>query len=134
MTSKHVITAAHCIHEKNSQNKFVPADIILMLGRYNIKLIAESSSVVRSVEEIFVHPDWKNYSVKYDADIAVLQMNEAVEFTNFIIPVCLTEDLSILSIESGTVVCINFGELYHCHRIVFKIVYRRWGGEKVNTL
>lgn len=104
ITAKHVLTAAHCIHDKNVQKKLDPDDIILLIGRYNVKQWVEAGSETWYVEKIIMHPDWKNYSLKYDADVAVLVLDRPVTFSAFIKPVCLTMDTSIQAAAGGTVV------------------------------
>lgn len=104
ITAKHVLTAAHCIHDKNVLKKLDPEDIIMLIGRYNIKQWTEAGSETRSVGQIIMHPDWKNYSLKYDADVAVLVLDRVVEFTAFIKPVCLSMDSSVQAAAVGTVV------------------------------
>lgn len=51
-----------------------------------------------------VHPDWKYYDRKYDADIALLFLNHPVQFSQFIRPVCMTNEPAFASYNQGFVV------------------------------
>lgn len=107
ITDKHVLTAAHCIQDKGSENKMDIDDILLLLGRHNIALRAERNSETRNVEKILIHESWKHYSDKYDADLAILLMDRSVTFSRVIRPICITSSKAALSLSNGTVVCIS---------------------------
>lgn len=49
--------------------------------------------IERNVTEIHLHPEWDAYVNEYDADIAILDLNEIVTFTNYIQPICLPVDV-----------------------------------------
>lgn len=51
-----------------------------------------------------MHPQWSTIEKKYDADIALLVLDEDVEFTEFVQPVCLTGEPEIMACEDGYVV------------------------------
>ncbi len=53
---------------------------------------------------IHIHPDWSPYLVKFDADIAIFELEFPVTFDNYIQPICLWEladDPKTLNINSG---------------------------------
>lgn len=108
ITNQHVLTAAHCVETKKSKNgknkKQQPADIIVYLGRHSLSSTSEHNSVTQNVNEIIVHPDWTTEHEKYDADLAILVLEQAVAFSHFIQPVCLTDDSKISEYEDGFVV------------------------------
>lgn len=104
ISSKHVLTAAHCIHQKYG-SALEPKSILILLGRHNLKVTAELGSETRAVDRISIHPDWKSADVKYDADLAILHLDRRVAFSQFIQPVCLTGDKEVLKNEDGYVVC-----------------------------
>lgn len=107
ITDKHVLTAAHCVHEKH-QTKLSATDIKVLLGHRSLKSLTEQHSKSFEVENIFIHNSWNPADVKYDADLAVLTLSKNVEFSPFIQPVCVTDDSDILKLEDGYVVsCYN---------------------------
>lgn len=103
ISSKHVLTAAHCIHEKREVRQFNSKDISVLLGRHNLREANERGAVSRGVKEIFIHPGWSNDTEKYDSDLAILTLDRAVEFTDFIQPVCLSSDDAMLKTFDGIV-------------------------------
>lgn len=64
----------------------------VLLGAYNLDVKIERGVQQRYVEEIYVHPDWKPFNEKYDADLAILALSEIVEFTTYIRPICMPDD------------------------------------------
>lgn len=100
---KHVLTAAHCVHNKN-QNKMEAKDVSVLLGRYDLNAKHETSSEHRNVTKILMHPNWRNDTDKYDSDLAILVLDSEVRFNEFIQPVCLPKDTSIMDHYDGTVV------------------------------
>lgn len=64
----------------------------VLLGAYNLDVKIERGAQQRDVEQIFVHPDWRVFSEKYDADIAIFVLSEIIEFTKYIRPICLPDD------------------------------------------
>lgn len=60
-----------------------------MLGRFNVSDHNEPGSTNSLVYDIKIHPDWDFNSDKYDADIAIVILQDAVQFGKFIQPVCL---------------------------------------------
>lgn len=103
ITFKHILTAAHCVHQKY-ESAFDPENILVLLGRHNLKKTAEKGSETRSVERISIHHDWKPDQPKYDADLAILHLDRRLTFSEFIQPVCLTSDPEVLKKDDGYVV------------------------------
>lgn len=99
-----VLTAAHCIQDKNfslpTQPKH-PTEIVVKLGRFDISQRYERGGVDAFVNDIVIHPDWKPYEQRYNADLAILVLESKVQTTNLIVPVCLWSGLS--TVNSGTV-------------------------------
>lgn len=132
ITTRHVLTAAHCMQEKNVARQLQPDDIIVLLGRYNLKLIGERGSEFRDVSRIFVHPDWKNYSVKYDADLALVVLDQEIVFSRFIQPVCMTDDPEISDCDHGFAVLCS-SQLKTIAPLTDFHVFSRLAGEKVKA-
>lgn len=98
------LKAAHCFQEKDVPAKRSHEDLFVRLGRHNIDLPHEKGSTTREVREIVIHPDWKYYSVKWDADIAILLLDEPVRFSQMIQPSCLPEIGDTSEMAHGKVV------------------------------
>lgn len=95
ISSKKVLSTAHCIHNKNS-NRRNTKSILLLFGAYDLSDRNEIGDFIASPSEIFVHPEWNPYSIKFDADIAVILLDEEIPSTRFIKPICMaTSDLKV---------------------------------------
>lgn len=68
------------------------ADIEVRLGAYNLTAKWEEGVVLRNITDIYIHPDWNEYDDRYDADLAILVLNEKVIFTNTISPISFPAD------------------------------------------
>lgn len=77
---------------------------MVLLGAHDLALKLERGNVQREVSEIHVHPDWKVYGPKYDADLAILVLNDKVNFTEYIRPVCIPSDTTVIEDAIGTIV------------------------------
>lgn len=75
----------------------------MLLGAYNLS-IRERGAIQRDVAYIYVHPDWKVYSDKYNADIAIFVLSKTVQFTNYIRPVCMPPEDVVDHSAKGSIV------------------------------
>ncbi len=86
------ITAAHCIKRRHSQVELSPTDVNVRLGAFNLTVENEEGSVQRNVSTIYVNPEWRQNSDKFDADVAILVLSENVTFSRYIQPICVPAD------------------------------------------
>lgn len=75
ITSKVVITSAHCLGTINSH--LAPEDVWLVAGKHNISDLNEKSSQLMEVDKMYIHPDYQDNG-RYDADIAVMIVKERI--------------------------------------------------------
>ncbi|XP_070501610.1 uncharacterized protein [Chironomus tepperi] len=108
VTSRKVVTAAHCIQEKDAEKPKLPREIIIQLGAYDLDRKIEVGRISHAVQSINIHPDWNPFTQSYDADIAVLVLDPEVNFSEFIQPICLVQDTSA---SSGVVVGYGLSEV-----------------------
>lgn len=112
-SDRNIILAAHCIQAKGDIQKRLPNQIVVRLGAYNITANNEENAVNRSVTDIRIHPEWNVDNDEYDADVAVIVLNQTVTYTDFIKPVSLPADGVIVKSETinieGTIVGWGFG-------------------------
>lgn len=94
-----------------------PSEILVFLGRHNLTLVGERGSETRSISKAIVHPDWKFNHPKYDADLAVLVLERAVDFTTLIQPVCMPKDPKIMEQVDGTVVSLSGLKLWNFEKL-----------------
>ena len=72
---------------------------------------AEEGYTKVGAKKIMVHPDWKPFDSKYDADIAIIVLQIAVQYTKYIRPLCLWTGTSfdIRDIEDKNGVVVGWG-------------------------
>jgi secreted trypsin-like serine protease len=61
-----------------------------MFGAYDLEDLFQTGALSGSPSEIFIHPDWNPFNLKYDADIAALILDDEVPYTKYIRPICLS--------------------------------------------
>ncbi|KAG4076581.1 hypothetical protein HA402_001868 [Bradysia odoriphaga] len=93
ISKKHVLTAAHCIHNKQAPSQIKAHHLKVYLGVHNLSEKDEVGVIQANIEDIRVHPDWDPYFTShFNADLAILVLSENVSFTKTIRPVCLPAD------------------------------------------
>lgn len=97
------------IDKKHSDRKS-PNDFHALLGRYDLNNNNEPNFVRNQISDIFLHDRWDTNSIKYDYDIAILQMNSPVTFNDYIQPICLpSNDFNVFGLN-GTVAGYGLSE------------------------
>ncbi|GFY25711.1 serine protease filzig [Trichonephila clavipes] len=81
ITSKYVLTAAHC------QPGFL-ASLLVVLGTHDLaETFDNKASVIRNVKRMVVH---RHYNAQtFENDLALLEMESSVEFLPYVVPICL---------------------------------------------
>ncbi|XP_070508990.1 uncharacterized protein, partial [Chironomus tepperi] len=122
ITKTKVLTAAHCIENKLTNSKLRPQEILVLVGVHDLNIPHEVGKVSFAVKNITVHPDWHPLIQSYDADIAILELDGQVHFTNYIQPICLAApESSESSIASGLVVGFGKSEFTDIENIARKV-------------
>jgi secreted trypsin-like serine protease len=107
ISKSHVVTVAHCMQPKVEPSQISPQispeELEVLLGKQDLSK-DEAGSERRDVTNIFVHKDWKFQEKKYDADVAILVLNEDVVFSQYIMPVCLPTYGVNVPLQNGTMV------------------------------
>lgn len=99
-----VVTAAHCIQDKNQEAARKEDEIILYFGRWNLNETHEIDSVKVGARNILIHPDWDSKDKKYFADIALIVLKSSVSYTKYISPICLPSPIRYLNEKVGVIV------------------------------
>ncbi|XP_055843623.1 serine protease gd [Episyrphus balteatus] len=105
ISSRIVISSAHCFH--TNKRKYSPNEVLVFLGRHNLKNWSEEGSLAASCDDIFIHPDYDSQLKSYDADIAVVVLKSEVRYNAFIRPACMwssSTDSQYIEGERGIVV------------------------------
>lgn len=90
ISTKLIVTAAHCISEKQSTVKRRADEATFYIGKHNLEsLSGEKNYIISAVTKFVIHEDWNTQDDKYDADIAIVVLSRVVPFNKFIKPICL---------------------------------------------
>ncbi|KAH8416614.1 hypothetical protein KR222_011408 [Zaprionus bogoriensis] len=87
VSTRVVISSAHCFQMFNQ--RYTANEVLVFLGRHNLKNWNEEGSLAAPVDGIYIHSDYNKQLSSYDADIAVVLLKDEVRFNTFIQPVCL---------------------------------------------
>ncbi|KAM4702025.1 uncharacterized protein O3C94_002952 [Discoglossus pictus] len=79
-----VITAAHCL------NSAYVKQLNVVLGEHRIGL-DEGTEQRRNVTKIIIHENYIGVKSNHDNDIALLQLDVSVNYTDYVVPICLPE-------------------------------------------
>jgi len=90
ITSKHVVTAAHCLHPKDDQDvgKTYWPEAFVYAGKHDLTDDSEQYQS-RAIKNYEVHPKWETRAESYDSDVAVLYLDKPLRFNQKIQPICL---------------------------------------------
>lgn len=124
ISNRHILTAAHCIQQKYSENTLLPHEIVVRLGAYNLTDTNEKGVIQRNVSEIFLHPDWDVFETNFDANIAILVLSENVTFTDDIQPVCMPADDGVIENMEGSVIAYGVGRPNTYAKVAKRIIVR----------
>lgn len=104
ITNKHILTPAHCVHQKQVVEGLTPSMLEIQLGRKHVSTGSDKDFETRNVQKIFVNENYKYDSLKHDGDVAVLVMDQQVVFSPSVSPICLTPDTEVHKQVDGGVV------------------------------
>ncbi|XP_022082598.1 uncharacterized protein LOC110974931 isoform X2 [Acanthaster planci] len=96
LDNRWILTAAHCIRVRNATKN----DIMIRLGDYD-KSLPETEEQVYRVEDIKVHQVFNTRL--FDADVALIKLVQAIQFTDHVRPICLpAKSVSKSMLKVGT--------------------------------
>ncbi|XP_060687423.1 transmembrane protease serine 6-like isoform X1 [Hemiscyllium ocellatum] len=77
-----ILSAAHCFENRNDPEKWTAVFGLRFLNQLNKREVQH-----RAIKKIIIHPQKKPSSFNYD--VALLELEHPVEYTDFVQPVCL---------------------------------------------
>lgn len=101
ITDKHILTAAHCVHQH------IPPFIYLFPGYHQFSLNL-SLTLAYPVNKIYIH---EGFNVLLHHDIAILTLQYPLRFDSYIYPICLSTLNSSLLENNQELVAIGWGRL-----------------------
>ncbi|KAG8187277.1 hypothetical protein JTE90_019166 [Oedothorax gibbosus] len=108
VTTRHVITAAHCVVSGRGSATMNPRQLRVRLGAHDLRLNSEPDAIEVGVDAVRRHEQFDPRT--YKNDITVLRLSRPVRFTDKIQPVCLPYDsLRTDDLTSKTSTVTGFG-------------------------
>lgn len=106
INDKWIVTAAHCVAKSSN-----PSDYKVTVGTIYFKYLVETGpEYLKNVVEVVVHPRFRYYNRGGGHDIALLKLEETLDFSNpNILPICMP---TIYSNEPNFVTVAGWGTLY----------------------
>lgn len=89
VSSRIIVSAAHCIHEKEATDMISAYDTTYYLGKYDISKLMEDGYESSDVERFELHPKWDPRDNRYDSDIGIAVLTRTIKFSNYIRPICI---------------------------------------------
>lgn len=86
-----VLTAGHCIQDKERE-ALLARDVLMLFGVHDLNNRNQNGVYSASASSIVMHPDWNPYGERYDADIAVINVEDEIPYTRFIKPICIASN------------------------------------------
>ncbi|NWX10402.1 ENTK Enteropeptidase, partial [Caloenas nicobarica] len=80
-----LVTAAHCVYGRQLK----PSQWKAVLGLYDQSDLTQASIVVRNIDRIVINPHYVKHTK--DSDIALMHLQDKVQYTDYIQPICLPE-------------------------------------------
>ncbi|KAF5288693.1 hypothetical protein FQR65_LT11958 [Abscondita terminalis] len=106
LVSKHfVVTVAHCVTKPKTIVPFNLPNLVIYLGKYYLRQFSNAGIQEHSLSKVILHPEFNPET--FANDIALLQVDGYVAFTDYVRPVCLWDDdkdLASVIRKKGTVV------------------------------
>ena len=90
VASKYVITAAHCVWNRNSNTWWKPSQLLLTIGEHWLESDLEPYESLVSVSSIIPHESYDKDPVRPNNDIAVLELAKEVDIEKYT-PACLAK-------------------------------------------
>jgi hypothetical protein len=98
------LSAAHCILFKSEETPVATREVTVFLGGYDLNNPFEPGTLSLSPQSIIVHPHWNPFSTRFDADLAMILLENPISFSNTIIPICLLSPGQGLDAQEGIIV------------------------------
>ncbi|XP_043478948.1 venom serine protease 34-like isoform X2 [Leptopilina heterotoma] len=83
ISTKHVLTAAHCLKQKNAN------DLGVLIGDHDLSTGSDANSITLPVQKYVNHPSYIATQRNSDYDVSVMTVYGSIPFTNIVGPACL---------------------------------------------
>lgn len=82
--------------------------MIVLLGAHDLADHYQTGTISLSPSKIVIHPHWNPFVLRFDADLAIVFIEDQFSFTDNIIPICMFKPKQDLEEDEGVIV--GFGQ------------------------
>uniref|UniRef100_A0A3Q4G7T7 ST14 transmembrane serine protease matriptase a n=1 Tax=Neolamprologus brichardi TaxID=32507 RepID=A0A3Q4G7T7_NEOBR len=86
ISPKWLVTAAHCVQDEGSLKLSQPGSWEIYLGVHTQKMLG-SPVQKRNLKQVIPHPNYNQFT--FDTDIALMELDSPVTYSDYIKPICL---------------------------------------------
>lgn len=116
VSQKVVITTASCF--RLSQRTYTTAnDVVLALGHSTINLFEDAHKLIKA-EKLIIHNDFMSKDHSFDADLALVITKDRVQYTEYIRPICLLEELCNSEIVGTYGTVYGYAQVLYLHNVI----------------
>jgi len=105
---------------KEDSHEFKTDGFRVLLGVHNYTNSDETGRITADVKSIYIHPDWNTFADIYEADVAILELENEIQFNSFIQPICLASPQSSVA-KSLNGIAVGFGRSNGLSQIARKL-------------
>lgn len=87
--TRHLLTAAHCVTKPRTEIPSKVGSMVVYLGKHYLKEWSSKGIQDRKVDKVIVHPNFE--SDNFRNDIAIIKLQQSIDITDYVRPVCLWE-------------------------------------------
>lgn len=96
--------ASHCVLDKGRTVPILPREVLIILGGFDLNKKFETGRETIAPIRIHMHPDWNPQVQSFDGDISLYELEQTIQFTNYIQPICWWQSTVDPQVNFGTVV------------------------------
>lgn len=89
ISTKVVVTAAHCVQEKSSSMRRLAKYSTFFIGKHNLDSLFEKDYQTSVASELLTHPEWNPNNGRYLGDIAIAVLANTISFNKYVQPICI---------------------------------------------
>lgn len=89
MSEYAVVTAAHCVIDKQEQNGRNADQLVFLVGKSRLNDFSDNNFQILQIAKMITHPSWSPVLHSYGSDIAIAILKQPIKFNSLTQPICL---------------------------------------------
>lgn len=92
------------MRDKGRTVSVLPGEILIILGGFDLNKKFETGREIIAPIRIYLHPSWNSQVQTFDGDLSLYELEQSIQYTNYIQPICLWPSSVDPQVNFGTVV------------------------------